>query len=71
MYQSFNPIPGIPNLLNRQPMSREQELLAQHMVPMCVFRNGICPEAKPCNFTQSEAGGVCLREYQRLMKYNQ
>lgn len=43
--------------------------LAAHMVPQCVYRNGICPEPKPCHYCEGH-GSDELDMYQRLFKDN-
>lgn len=43
--------------------------LAQHMVPTCVFRNGICPEPNTCSYCMSTTGRALLEDYQRIMKF--
>lgn len=40
--------------------------LAPHLVPQCVFRGGICPEAKCCGYIRSEQGRAQLETYKEL-----
>lgn len=40
--------------------------LAPHLVPQCVFRGGICPEAKCCGYIRSEQGRAQLETYKKL-----
>lgn len=37
--------------------------LAKHLVPTCIYRGGICPEAKPCGYNKNEKA---LNEYKGL-----
>lgn len=37
--------------------------LADHMVPMCVFRNGLCTEPKGCGFITTQSGKKALAIY--------
>ena len=37
--------------------------LADHMVPMCVFRNGLCTEPKGCGFIHTQRGKETLASY--------
>lgn len=39
-----------------------------HLVPTCVFRNGICPEPNSCLYYASEPGRSQLQLYQKIMK---
>lgn len=40
--------------------------LAPHLVPQCVYRGGICPEAKCCGYIRSEQGRAQLETYKAL-----
>lgn len=40
--------------------------LAEHLVPQCVYRGGICPEAKCCGYIRSEQGRAQLETYKEL-----
>lgn len=40
--------------------------LAEHLVPQCVYRGGICPEAKCCGYIRSEQGRAQLETYKKL-----
>lgn len=40
--------------------------LAPHLVPQCVYRGGICPEAKCCGYIHSEQGRAQLETYKEL-----
>lgn len=40
--------------------------LAQHLVPQCVYRNGICPEPKGCNYCLTNDGKEALTDYRKL-----
>lgn len=40
--------------------------LYRHLVPQCVYRGGICPEAKCCGYIQSEQGRAQLETYKEL-----
>lgn len=40
--------------------------LAPHLVPQCVYRGGICPEAKCCGYIRSEQGRAQLETYKEL-----
>lgn len=40
--------------------------LAPHLVPQCVYRGGICPEAKCCGYIRSEQGRAQLETYKKL-----
>lgn len=42
--------------------------LADHLVRQCVYRGGICPEAKCCGWINSEVGQKCLERYKELFK---
>lgn len=37
--------------------------LAKHLVPMCIYRNRLCGEPKPCGYWRSESGKIELAEY--------
>lgn len=37
--------------------------LHRHLVPMCVFRNGLCPEPKGCGFITTQRGKEALASY--------
>lgn len=40
--------------------------LAEHLVPQCIYRGGICPEAKCCGYIHSEQGRAQLETYKEL-----
>lgn len=40
--------------------------LAKHLVPQCVFRNGICPEPKGCHYCLTNDGKEALTDYRKL-----
>lgn len=40
--------------------------LYKHLVPQCVYRGGICPEAKCCGYIRSEQGRAQLETYKEL-----
>lgn len=41
--------------------------LYRHLVPQCVYRGGICPEAKCCGYIRSEQGRAQLETYKELL----
>lgn len=43
--------------------------LAKHLVPTCIYRNGLCPETPCCKYYSSPVGEKILEEYQQLMKF--
>lgn len=40
--------------------------LYRHLVPQCVYRGGVCPEAKCCGYIRSEQGRAQLETYKKL-----
>ena len=55
-------------LLVRAKIAECDPDLYSHLVPTCVFRNGICPEPKSCCFTSTQDGSALLRQYQKTIK---
>ena len=43
--------------------------LFNHLVPVCVYRNGICAEPQSCRFPSADAGRKMLHDYQKTMKF--
>lgn len=42
--------------------------LAEHLVPQCVFRGGICSEPKTCGWIYSGVGQTVLEEYVKMLQ---
>lgn len=42
--------------------------LAEHLVPQCVYRGGICSEPKSCGWIFSGVGSTVLEEYVTMLK---
>lgn len=42
--------------------------LANHLVPMCIYRNGLCGEPKSCKYCKSDTGREELRGYVELFE---
>lgn len=45
--------------------------LYNHLVPTCIYRNGICPEPKGCNLISTPKGASMLKDYQKTMNIKQ
>jgi len=45
--------------------------LYHFLVRNCVYRNGICPEFKPCGYNKTEIFQDELKDYQKLFNYKQ
>lgn len=45
--------------------------LAEHLVPQCVFRGGICSEPKTCGWIYSGVGQTVLADYREMLQNTQ
>lgn len=50
----------------KNEVKKDDEFLARVMVPECVYRNGICPEIKSCNYNKTEQFKKELSDYKAL-----
>jgi len=53
----------------RSEVEKADPALAKHLVPMCVYRGGICSEPKSCRYSASEAGKAALYDYRNVMGF--
>lgn len=53
----------------KDEIERRDPALAQHLVPTCVFRNGLCPEPKCCHYCHTREGKEMHSEYLKLYDF--
>lgn len=49
----------------------EDPALAEHLVPQCVYRGGICTEPKSCGWIESGIGRAMLADYREMLQNTQ
>ena len=55
----------VVGLINRKVGAIDRDL-AQHLVPQCVYRGGICPERPSCGFAASDNGALVQNKYRKI-----
>lgn len=55
----------VVGLINRKVGAIDRDL-ARHLVPQCVYRNGLCSERPSCGFISSDAGNTVLNKYAKI-----
>lgn len=55
----------VVGLINRKVGAVDRDL-ARHLVPQCVYRNGLCSEHPSCGFVASDNGQIFLNKYTQV-----
>lgn len=58
----------VVGLINRKVGAIDRDL-ARHLVPQCVYRNGLCSERPSCGFIVSDNGQVVQNKYRQVYGY--